>query len=674
MEALPEEHSSSLGYLGLPTIEVLLLSPFPALSVGSGEEVSRVVLRWAILSALPNLFLIRLANSLGLLKKKGGERETPGPMVLILSMVGCRPLPVMSFSSSLADSLGSSAGGCPSKIDYAGPRDREKGLGFHQAEEERTTQTETHGMGEQNEDLSKKHTLAAHMTSIIIIIIIISSSSSSITITTVSINWIYRSPLLPQVLPFSSALYETLSLTLPYQSSEGAEERYEGGKQAESKHTVVVNAVITTELSLRGHALELEQWLRIREPGYCFWRRLDKEYRRNSQHLYKSTAAANHPHHWVCSEPWTEPASPPEKEPQPPAPNELPHSPPRAPLSSTRAQPAGQITTRLGRVSYAALQSTVLASVTASKEEEEEDGDSIQDKGSAGVVPSYAPLPLRMVYCLSSSLIEGSYLPVASLSVLLLLLDLTSQLLQGGRHLIPQLPVTGLILVEFVELWEIVQDLVEYTLLYYRLPILLRCLRHCLPKVLQFIYGSPLLEMELVSFTSSSSEDEMLAMMSSFEKPSPRGVSLAELLKGQSVKVRISPLEVLMRQTADHSKALPFEAEINSNLTAARSSTGHTVRGMEGMSDDGAGWQVTAACSISGLFGIITDLVVVIVGSEKAEQLTAPLFSVWSSVVQLASAPFEANGYAFHKFGQKVLDYKKNFDQCTIPAVTSCQK
>ena len=106
MEALPEEHSSSLGYLGLPTKEVLLLSPFPALSVGSGEEASRVVLRWAMLSALPNLFLMRLANSLGLLKKKGGERETPGPMVLILSMVGCRPLPVISLSSCLGDSLG----------------------------------------------------------------------------------------------------------------------------------------------------------------------------------------------------------------------------------------------------------------------------------------------------------------------------------------------------------------------------------------------------------------------------------------------------------------------------------------------------------------------------------------------------------------------------------------
>ncbi|TNN82099.1 hypothetical protein EYF80_007745 [Liparis tanakae] len=106
MEALPEEHSSSLGYLDLPTMEVLLLSPFPALSVGSGEEASRVVLRWAMLSALPNLFLMRLANSLGLLKKKGGESDTPGPMVLILSMVGCRPLPVMSFSSSRGDSLG----------------------------------------------------------------------------------------------------------------------------------------------------------------------------------------------------------------------------------------------------------------------------------------------------------------------------------------------------------------------------------------------------------------------------------------------------------------------------------------------------------------------------------------------------------------------------------------
>ncbi len=76
----------------------------------------------------------------------------------------------------------------------------------------------------------------------------------------------------------------------------------------------------------------------------------NKEYRRNSQHLRKSTAAANHPRHWVRSEPWTEPAGPPEKEPQFPAPNELLHSPPRAPLSSAQAQPAGQITTRLGRV------------------------------------------------------------------------------------------------------------------------------------------------------------------------------------------------------------------------------------------------------------------------------------------------------------------------------------
>ncbi|KAL7376710.1 hypothetical protein ABVT39_014164 [Epinephelus coioides] len=52
---------------------------------------------------------------------------------------------------------------------------------------------------------------------------------------------------------------------------------------------------------------------------------------------------------------------------------------------------------------------------------------------------------LRMVCCLSSSLIALSYLLVASLSVLLQLLDLSSQLLQEGHQLIPQLVVTGLL-------------------------------------------------------------------------------------------------------------------------------------------------------------------------------------------------------------------------------------
>ena len=76
----------------------------------------------------------------------------------------------------------------------------------------------------------------------------------------------------------------------------------------------------------------------------------DTEYRRNSQHLRRSTAAANQPRHWIRAEPWTEPAEPPEKEQQPSAPNVLPRSPPKATVSPTRARPAGQFTTRLGRV------------------------------------------------------------------------------------------------------------------------------------------------------------------------------------------------------------------------------------------------------------------------------------------------------------------------------------
>ncbi|KAL7393165.1 hypothetical protein ABVT39_007388 [Epinephelus coioides] len=61
----------------------------------------------------------------------------------------------------------------------------------------------------------------------------------------------------------------------------------------------------------------------------------NKEYRHNSQHLRKSTAAANHPRHWICQEPWTETSGLPEKEPRLPAPTELSLSPPKAPLSPT---------------------------------------------------------------------------------------------------------------------------------------------------------------------------------------------------------------------------------------------------------------------------------------------------------------------------------------------------
>lgn len=39
-------------------------------------------------------------------------------------------------------------------------------------------------------------------------------------------------------------------------------------------------------------------------------------------------------------------------------------------------------------------------------------------------------------------------------------------------------------MVEFVELWEVIQDLVEKTFLNHGLPTLTRCFRHCIAKVL----------------------------------------------------------------------------------------------------------------------------------------------------------------------------------------------
>ncbi len=56
------EHSSSLPYLGLETKVAL---PLRALGVSSVCPSSKVSFRWAMLSALPNLLRMRLANSRG---------------------------------------------------------------------------------------------------------------------------------------------------------------------------------------------------------------------------------------------------------------------------------------------------------------------------------------------------------------------------------------------------------------------------------------------------------------------------------------------------------------------------------------------------------------------------------------------------------------------------------
>lgn len=83
-------------------------------------------------------------------------------------------------------------------------------------------------------------------------------------------------------------------------------------------------------------------------PRYYVVKCGDKQYRRNSQHLRRSTAAANSPCHHMCDEQWTDPPSLPKKESHPSCPPELPLSPPKAPVGPTQAQP--QRTTRLGRV------------------------------------------------------------------------------------------------------------------------------------------------------------------------------------------------------------------------------------------------------------------------------------------------------------------------------------
>uniref|UniRef100_A0A3B3SWI2 Gypsy retrotransposon integrase-like protein 1 n=1 Tax=Paramormyrops kingsleyae TaxID=1676925 RepID=A0A3B3SWI2_9TELE len=73
----------------------------------------------------------------------------------------------------------------------------------------------------------------------------------------------------------------------------------------------------------------------------------NKEYRRNVQHLRRSTAVANQPHHRLCAEPWVDPSGPyKDKEPHLPASSELPEVAVNQPDSSAQTQPVGQYITK----------------------------------------------------------------------------------------------------------------------------------------------------------------------------------------------------------------------------------------------------------------------------------------------------------------------------------------